>query len=71
MSRFAHPDEDVERVLREAEEHGWEVDASGKGYFEVTCGCEEREVRYVALGVPEGVGYAADLRGWCEKQPCW
>ncbi len=63
-----HQDKDIEKVLVEAESHGWYV-KPGKGYWKLLCGCGEHK-KWVAL-TPSGANYAKNLAKWLERKPCW
>ena len=64
-----HPDKDLERIIREAEEHGWRRTKRPKSYFRLYCPCG-RHIKTVAL-TPSGANYGRNLLAWFRRQDCW
>lgn len=68
--RQRHPDKEIEKTLREAERHGWQVVTSGKGYPKLRCPCPLKHYRSVHL-TPSDANYRRNLEAWLKRQPCW
>ena len=68
MTRPRHPRKELERVLRDAEAHGWQVTKSRK-YFAMRCSCGQHK-KWVHL-TPADPRYERNLSKWLERQPCW
>lgn len=66
--RPKHPNKDIESVIRDAEEEGWEF-SKGKKYFRAACPCGGH-LKWIHL-TPSGSRYVTNLVAWFERQPCW
>jgi hypothetical protein len=67
--RQRHPDQDYERLLRDAEARGWRV-SRGKGYFKALCGCPDKHWVSVVL-TPSGSRTLVNTRKRFERSACW
>jgi hypothetical protein len=68
VSRRRHQDKDIEKVLVEAENHGWDVIPTDK-YWKLLCGCGQHK-KWVKL-TPSGAKYVQNLAQWFKRQSCW
>jgi transposase len=68
-ARRRHPKKDLEKVLQEAEQHGWRV-VETKKYFKLLCSCADKHKRWVHLSPSDG-DYAKNLLAWLGRQSCW
>lgn len=70
MGRPRHPDQDLEQMLSDAEDHHWTVDYNKKtNYWRALCDCGKHK-KWIHKS-PSGGHYALNLRKWFERQPCW
>ena len=69
MTRRRHQDKDIEKVLVEAENHGWVVTPTEK-YWKLRCQCPEKHMKWVKL-TPSDAHYVQNLTKWLQRQSCW
>jgi hypothetical protein len=69
VTRPRHPDKDLERILKEAEDRGWRVER-GKRYYKIYCPCPEMHKKSVHL-TPSDPGYRRNLLGQLGRATCW
>jgi hypothetical protein len=69
MARRRHQDKDIEKVLAEAERHGWTVIPARK-YWKLRCHCAQKHQKWVKL-TPSDANYVTNLTKWLNRQSCW
>ncbi|MFN8104220.1 MAG: hypothetical protein U0U69_07135 [Acidimicrobiia bacterium] len=67
--RPRHPNQDLEKILKLVEDHGWRV-KKGSGYFKAYCACEDKHLKTIHL-TPSNPRYPLNLRKWFERCSCW
>lgn len=70
MARRRHPNKDIEKVLVEAEAHGWRFDTSGKVYWRALCSCGNRDHQRSVHLTPSDPNYPKNLAHWFRRM-CW
>jgi hypothetical protein len=68
-SRPRHPDKDLEKVLKAAEQQGWTVTKRPRGYFKIYCPCADKHLKTVHL--TPGSAYLRNLLGELRRNTCW
>lgn len=66
--RPRHPRQELENLLREAEQHLWTF-SKGRKYFKGKCPCG-LHLKTVHL-TPSSSNYATNLKHWFQRQECW
>lgn len=70
MTRPKHPNKDLEKLLREAEDKGWRIEKRPNRYFKMKCPCDKLHIKTVKL-TPSNPYYELHLRGQLKRATCW
>lgn len=68
MARARHPTKEIEKVMADAELHGW-VFGLGSKYWKGKCACGQH--MKTVKSTPSGGNYTINLARWFQRQPCW